>query len=175
MTKPLKCRLFLDSYETRIALYESIHNLPQILQLMQTNDNLCLINAKTVFDVNHLLCAINKSIGYKMIDKLITKQVNKEILFSLSLSKNITDSLNTFGVKPSDHTLPIIAISVDQINDTLNTYFFDQIDGKALPIESLKCLRDDSLIDRIYKLKDTSSESEKWDLIVSRLATKDII
>jgi len=175
MTPITKYTLFVDSYETRIALYESIHNLSQVLEWTQTHDNICLISAQTIFDTNQILCAINKSIDNKNNNKLITKRLNKEILFSLSLSKNITESLKTFGVTPTDDSLPVIVLSVDQMNDTLNTEVFDKIDGKLLAIDSLKSLRNDSLIDKIYNLKNCTNESQKWDLIVTRIATKDIV
>ncbi|CAG2168436.1 unnamed protein product [Oppiella nova] len=96
--------------------------------------------------------------------------------FTLTLiSFKITESLKTFGVTPTDDSLPVIVLSVDQMNDTLNTEVFDKIDGKLVAMDSLKSLRNDSLIDKIYNLKNCTNESQKWDLIVTRIATKDIV
>jgi len=81
---------------------------------------------------------------------VLLKFVNIHVFYYLIENFQIKEGLKTFGVNESSESLPIIVLVVNQLSDnSTNTNLFDQIKGKLLPIESLKTLRNESLIDKV--------------------------
>merc|ERR1711915_614057 len=52
-----------------------------------------------------LIIAIEKAIQNNHLGKMITRTIFTEVLYNLSFTKNITESLKTFGVKESEMSL----------------------------------------------------------------------
>lgn len=62
----------------------------------------------------------------------------------------IKEGLKTFGVNENSDSLPVIVLVVREVNDCdVKEDIFHKIKGKLLPIESLKSLRDESLIQKV--------------------------
>merc|ERR1711915_722618 len=61
-----------------------------------------LVSPRLLCHTLPLLIAIEKSIQSQDIGKMITRTIFTEVLYNLSFTKNITESLKTFGVKEDE-------------------------------------------------------------------------
>lgn len=118
--------------------------------------------------------AANKAVVSQKFGGMVTRSVYSEILYNLSITKNISQSLTRFGVETGQDLLVcfIIGTESDKTEQILS-----QIDGEMRPITELRNLSDLIAIRKAYKLErlDTKSDYDLLDNIVSRIATKNIV
>ena len=95
-----------------------------------------------------------------------TRTINTEILFNLSSSTNISDSLNKFGSQDSDKSF--LVVSVDKDLESVKSF----IQGEWSDVNQLSEQLDKDLLIKVHKLK----PDEMTDLIgslCSRISAKD--
>ncbi|XP_021925219.1 EKC/KEOPS complex subunit Tprkb-like [Zootermopsis nevadensis] len=123
-------------------------------------------------DNQNIAVAANKAVISKMQDKMTTKTLHTEILYNLSTSRNITQSLMKFGVGESDKNMlvGVIEESGEDRTDNVLSHF----KGIISPIEELPKFSDTALIKKTYKIKDSElAVSTLTDSVVTRIATRD--
>lgn len=130
--------------------------------------------------------------------KMTTRSVTTEILFNLSSSKNITDSLQKFGIGDNDRDLLAIVIGdsegeellltllrIDAQNYILRldksklTRLRDLVKGEVKDLDEISEVVDVDNILKVHKLKNIPSEviSDKKalaNLLISKSAAKDL-
>lgn len=121
-----------------------------------------------------VIVAANKAVLSQKSGAMITRTVYAEILYNLSLTKNITQSLNKFGIETGKDLLVCFLITpdCDKTEDILS-----QIDGEMCSMSDLRKYTDIKQIINVYKLNKMifKSDYDLLDNIVSRIVTKNFI
>ncbi|XP_063915823.1 EKC/KEOPS complex subunit Tprkb-like [Zophobas morio] len=151
-----------------VQLYRNVKNVPELRQKVIAGQiKCCFINPKYILDPFQLIVAANKALT---CENRITKTVFTEILYNLSISKNITRSLQQFGI--TDDCRDLLVVMVGGESDGAAA----QIDGEEADLGVLEEIRDLGAIRKAYKIKELEEKNTTLlDSVVSRIATKDFI
>merc|ERR1711915_220841 len=76
-----------------------------------------LVSPRLLCHTLPLLIAIEKSIQSRRTGKMITRTIFTEVLYNLSFTKNITESLKTFGVKEEETSCLAVLFGKDDDDD----------------------------------------------------------
>ena len=130
----------------------------------------CLIKPVLIADPFQVVVAANKAAISFLSKSMVTKSVYTELLFNLSISKNISQSLTKFGVEESDSDVLVATIhSAD--NDCMHEVIA-LADGNVAPIVDLQNIYNVKIICKLYKISDLETRAVSLlDSIVSRIAT----
>ena len=105
-------------------------------------------------------------------DSLTTNSTHSELVFNLSGSRNVTDSLRRFGVSNETTQLVVCAFDDASVLDNL------EVDGTQEDVDKIgDHLTADQItaLKKLYKIQDTELEvSSLSDAIVCRIATKNV-
>lgn len=169
--EPYMC--YLDSHILlKLYLYKNVRNIEEIKNnIVKKKWNCAAINPSLILDVLQVAVAANRATISAKANTLITKSVFSEILFNLSLSTNISQSLTKFGITKDNNLLLCFFIQdKDESGDVIK-----QINGEPCPISDLCMFSNLKDIKSIYKLNNVACDVDLLDIIVSRIATKGII
>lgn len=156
-----------------IKLYKNVTNVPELRRNVLSGElNCCILKPKLILDPLQIVIAANKAL---ITDKLKTRSLYTELLFNLSISKNISQSLQKFGI--DDQETNLIVVVLKKINYDFNeNLIFNQIEGEEVDLKELNMYSDLALITRAYKVSNVESKKVPLlDSVISRIATKDII
>ncbi|KAF5302565.1 hypothetical protein FQR65_LT00937 [Abscondita terminalis] len=129
--------------------------------------NCCFIKPNLIVDPFQIVVAANKAV---VADKLTTKTVYTETLFNLAISKNITQSLQKFGIEDGEKELIVAVIDKDDAESTLENVC-SQIDGEEIDMNQLNELTSISDVQKTYKLSDHECiEANLLNSIVTKIA-----
>lgn len=134
--------------------------------------NCCLVKPSLICDPFQVVVAANKAL---VAEKLTTKTIYSEILFNLSISKNITQSLQKFGLDENENVILVAVVpKSEEISKEIEA--FKAIDGEEVDISRLKDYTNTDAIKKAYKIgKNEISEFSLLDSVVSRIAAKEFI
>ncbi|XP_076251630.1 EKC/KEOPS complex subunit TPRKB-like [Rhynchophorus ferrugineus] len=139
-----------------MQLYQNVKNTATLRKdVMSGNLECCLIKPSFIFHPFQIVIAANKTLVSK---KRTTKSIYTELLFNLSLSTNITQSLQTFGVSDSDENILVVTLTPKDKQTNANS-IFDRIEGDVLDIFELSCINDIQAIKKIYKINEKEYQS----------------
>lgn len=155
----------------KMKLYRNVTNVPELRQrVLKGKLQCCIIKPSLIIHPLQVIVAANKAVT---ANKLKTRTVYTEILFNLSVSKNITQSLQTFGI--SDNEKDILVVVIEKKEENLEDIFKD-VQGEEVALEALSEISNMNLIKKVYKLNDIETEHiQAIDSIVSKIAAKDCI
>ncbi|KAL3269064.1 hypothetical protein HHI36_008147 [Cryptolaemus montrouzieri] len=136
-----------------IWLLKNVNNAEEIQKrLFDGHLKCCIIKASLIIDPFQIAVAANKAL---VAESLTTKTIFTEILFNLSISKNITSSLQTFGISATDKELLIV--SIDNLKETSHSLNF--IEGDEVDMKILNQFTDVNMVKKIYKISDVESKT----------------
>lgn len=152
-----------------ITLFKNVKNTKELKEKVTTQQlKCCLIKSSLILDSFQIIVAANKALTS---EKLTTKSIFTEILFNLSITKNISKSLITFGVQENEDVFLLVYLDKE---DGLGLK--EQINGEEIPLSELETFSDVSSIKKHYKISDMEAKVIPLiDSIVSRIATKDFL
>lgn len=156
-----------------IKLYRDVKNIPELRQKIVAGElNCSIVKPSLILDPFQIVVAANKA---AIAEKLTTKTIHAELLFNLSVSKNISQSLQKFGI--DDRETDVLVVVICRNEDTnQNMEVFDKVDGNEVDIDLLSELSDLEAIKKCYKINDLESKNANLiDSVVSRIAAKDIM
>lgn len=155
--------------EIFIRLYQNVRNTKELKEkLMAQEIKCCLIKCSLILEPLQIIVASNKAV---VSEKLRTKSIYTEILFNLSISKNISKSLTTFGVHESEDCFLAVHFSEESAEN-----FHRQVFGEEVPLSELNKFNDFNSIKKYYKITDSEAKViPTIDSIVSRIATKEFL
>lgn len=155
-----------------IKLFKNVRNVAELRQMLVSGDLKCsIVKPSLICDPLQIIVAANKA---ALAESTTTKSIYSEILFNLSISKNITNSLRTFGIDEKDKDILVVTIIGKEDED--QTELYKKISGEEVSLASLIELTDVKLIRKIYKIGEVEANSVPLlDSIVSRIATKDFL
>ena len=112
--------------------------------------------------------AANKACLAKSRGSMRTRSVNTEILFNLSSSSNITESLQRFGVGDQDKEVLVVGVNND-LEDVREV-----VTGDWVEVDRLGSFLDKNALTKLHKLKPEEFEDLIGSLC-SRIAAKDAL
>ncbi|KAK7086477.1 hypothetical protein SK128_016010 [Halocaridina rubra] len=164
-----------DAAHTRcqLLLYRNIENAAAVRQLiMKGQVEASLIKPDMLVDAFQVLVAANKAVRSLNAKKMTTRSVFAEIIYNLSTTKKISDSLTSFGLGDSD--TDILAVLLDPDVEEKTKKLKSQIEGEIFPLDQLSTLTNQSKVIEYYKITpEELSISSLLDSVVSRMACKE--
>lgn len=159
----------------RLHLFTNVENISEVRQKILTGKSCCcVIKASLMVDAFHAIAATNKAVLNAKQNRLITKNMYTEILFCLSMSKNISRSLTEFGINDNDRN--ILVILIHKLGEEPTALKEISIKGEEIPVSRIQELTNTELIKKIYKIQDDELRvSSLSDAVVSRISCKDFM
>jgi tRNA threonylcarbamoyladenosine modification (KEOPS) complex Cgi121 subunit len=156
-----------------LFLFKDVQNAAEIKEMVTKGIlDCCIIKPCLIVHPFQIIIAANKAVINKMQNKMTTRTLSTEILYNLSISRNITQSLMTFGVGESDKNMLVSIIEETGENRSENVLSYFK--GVLCPIEELSYFSDEVLIKMTYKVTATELEvSSLTDAVVTRIVTSD--
>ena len=151
-----------------VALFTNLENgdfLRQQLLAGNSDFEYAFVNCDTVVSTTHLLAACFRAVNDLRSNRLRSRNVHSEIVFSLGINNNIASSLKTFGVDASTRHLLAIKVgdaqpepSDDDFNK-VQSHLGANVKGEPLPFtdEVIAPLTDWSKVRKAYKLAELDS------------------
>ncbi|XP_015608167.1 EKC/KEOPS complex subunit Tprkb [Cephus cinctus] len=158
-----------------LLLFADVENARDVkTKLINGELRCCVLKASLIVDPFQVVVAANKAALKEMHSRLTTKTVFTEILFDLSLSKNITQSLIKFGIDDAERNILVAVIHSLDDKKSIVQKVVSSIKGQQVSIDKLKDYTDLKLVRKTYKIEDTElTVSNLVDSLVSRISTKD--
>ncbi|XP_017786895.1 PREDICTED: EKC/KEOPS complex subunit Tprkb-like [Nicrophorus vespilloides] len=144
-----------------VKLFKNVKNCDDLRKkLMSGKLDCCMIKSKLIPDPFLIVVAANKAI---CAEKLTTRTINTEILFNLSISKNISQSLQLFGADDKETDMYVATLNED--------FDFGVIAGEEVDFGG--CPVDRKLLQKTYKLKDYEMGEQLVAAICNKIVIKD--
>ncbi|EPB80132.1 kinase binding protein CGI-121 [Ancylostoma ceylanicum] len=108
-----------------------------------------IIRAELVLEPFIVLAAANRAVNQAAHNRLSTRSLAAELVYSLSPSRNISDSLVTFGI--ADTSKNIIVCIFDDKDGSKMKKLAKEIDGRPESLEKLAGIMDIRLIQKVCR------------------------
>ncbi|KAF7911433.1 uncharacterized protein EAF01_002940 [Botrytis porri] len=146
-----------ESHTLHIALYRNLTNasfLHQQLLTGNTDFEYAFIDASVVLSKLHILAAAYRAINDALEERLKSRNIHSEIVFSLSMNNNIAESFRRFGITPSTASLLVVKVAPASSASQISEHLSSVIEGEPVPFddESLASMVDSSRVKKLYKL-----------------------
>ncbi|KAK2746728.1 hypothetical protein FQN55_005455 [Onygenales sp. PD_40] len=142
-----------------VALYRDLQNAQFLREQLLTGNTefeYAFIDASTILSTTHILAAVFRAVNDHQNNRLKSKNVHSEIVYSLSPNNNIAESFRKFGITDATKDLLVVKFSTspDITHDSVAQHLEKAIEGKPLPFddENLRLVSDISKIKKAYKL-----------------------
>lgn len=164
-------------FHCTLHLFIDVANTSEIREkLVAGKLRCCVAKASLVTDVFQAVVAANKAALNAKRNRLVTKTVYTEVLFYLSISKNISRSLTEFGIHDNDKNILVILIHKLGEEQAMLEEVLGSIKGERISISRLQEFTDVNLVKKTYKIdEDELQVSSLADAVVSRISCKDIM
>ncbi|GAB1738383.1 hypothetical protein NU219Hw_g3193t2 [Hortaea werneckii] len=149
----------LPSQPLHIILFRNLANAPFLRQqLLQGNSDFqyAFLDAATILSRDQVLGGCFRAINDMLQERLKSKNVHSEIVFSLSQNNNISESFRRFGV--NDSTKDVLAIKVggsDVDAKNVENHLLQHVEGTPVSFTNdiLAEMRDEARLRKVYKLE----------------------
>ncbi|CAH1783607.1 unnamed protein product, partial [Owenia fusiformis] len=165
---------FHTEFRVAIALYKDVENSKQLRNMIMDGAvEAALIKPSQIIDKTQLLSAANIAVHLHSCNKKITRNVHSEVLYSLSPTKQITNSFKTFGIQDNDSELVAVVIHERDVDiDGI----LAPIDGTRIDIDEISNYTNETSIKKTYKVTEPELHiGTLLDAVLTRMATKNII
>lgn len=160
-----------------LHLFTNVTNTSEIREkLVAGKLDCCVVKPSLIIDTFQLVVAANKATLNAKRNRLITKTVYTEVLFYLSMSKNISRSLTEFGISDSDKNILVILIHKLGEEQAILEEVLRSVKGERIPISRLQEFTNVNLVRKTYKIDEGELQvSSLANAIVSRISCKEFI
>lgn len=157
----------------QMYLFKNVRNVETIRNnIVKGVWNCAVIKPSLILHPLQVCVAANKAVVSQKYNTMVTRTVFAEILFNLSLTKNISQSLGKFGIEKDSNLLVCFLVTPDN-NESKEV--IQQIEGELCPISELSQFTNVKDVKTVYKLNNVKGDMDLLDIIVSRMATKSIV
>ncbi|CAI2186867.1 4123_t:CDS:2 [Funneliformis geosporum] len=170
----------LELYPTRghihISFYKNVTNAEELRKRLLAHDqelSYAFIDAKVVMDRFQLLIAANDAVHHELHSLLKTYNVHSEIVYNLSPTTNINESLRRFGISNSSTSIVVVKVggNAEEVKSHLSTL----IHGDEADVGEFSNSVDISSIKKYYKIDNkVTDQKEMLDIIVGSIAIKSV-
>ncbi|KAJ5094176.1 hypothetical protein N7456_010037 [Penicillium angulare] len=154
-----------------VALYRNVENSAFLRQQLLGGNaqfEYALVDASMVLSRDHALTAIFRAVNDYLNNRLKSRNVHSEIVFSFSSANNIADSFRKFGIADSTKDLLVVKVSVtpEITHDSVAAHLESSIEGTPVPFDNqaISEISDITKIKKAYKLGALPSPSTKTDV-----------
>ncbi|MFH4975936.1 hypothetical protein AB6A40_002645 [Gnathostoma spinigerum] len=157
----------------RVCIFRDVTNAGELRNALRTGEiDYALIKPELVLETFVLLAAANRSIHQAAHNRMATRSLHAELIYSLSPNRNISSSLTTFGIGETS-TDVLVAIFDDQKGDKM-IEASKRIKGRPVSLNELPKITNYDLIKKIYHVAESEYNDETiTDAVVTRIITKD--
>jgi len=149
-----------SSHTIHIALYRDVQNAPFLHQQLlagNTDFEYAFIDASVIISTTQALAATYRAVNDLLENRLRSRNVHSEIVFSLSPNNNIAESFRRFGISPTTTNLLVIKVSTPSSPFTgseIQDHLLTAVEGAQIPFSDteLRDMTDLARIRKIYKL-----------------------
>ncbi|XP_034243608.1 EKC/KEOPS complex subunit Tprkb-like [Thrips palmi] len=158
-----------------MALFRNVKNSKVIKDKVVSGALQCsIIKPSLIAHPFQVVVAANKAAASQVFGSMVTKSIYTELLFNLSISKNISQSLMKFGINESDQDILVATIHAEDASNM--SEIMVQVEGQVVPLTDLQNICDFNLLRKSYKIsEDELKVTSLLDSIVSRIATSDFV
>ncbi|CAO3573848.1 unnamed protein product [Mortierella alpina] len=162
--------------DIHMACFVGVKNAPELKERFQNQDetlSLALVESTLIMDVFQLLLAATKAAHDNETGNLTTKVLSSEIIYNLSPSKSIAESLKRFAI--SENTTSLIAVKIGGNPDEVMEDMSRTVEGNLVSFSKLDQEKDMVRLRQYYKIDPKVTEDKdilNW--ITGAMATKDI-
>lgn len=177
----------MDNYSVELdqetGLYCTLHLFADVANTSEIREKLvagklrcCMAKVSLMTDAFQAVVAANKAALSAKRNRLITKTMYTEILFYLSISKNISRSLAEFGISDNDRNILVILVHKLDEEQAMLEEISESIKGERIPLSRLQEFTDVNLVKKTYKIDDDELRiSSLTDAVVSRISCKEFM
>ncbi|XP_015125715.1 EKC/KEOPS complex subunit Tprkb [Diachasma alloeum] len=154
-----------------LHLFTNVENTREIKKRIQAGKlQCCILKASMIVEPFQVVVAANKAVLRMNSGSMITRGVFTEILYAISSSTNISQSLMRFGIDDKDRNIVVAFIHGEDGREELEGEVLGQIEGERTPISRLREFADVGLVRKTYKIDEEELKvSSLEDSIVSRI------
>eukprot|EP01132_Coremiostelium_polycephalum_P005844 gene5844-7273_t len=106
--------ILYPNYTISVFLFKNVLNTSEVMSsLLKGELEWSILNCKPIYDIQQILLAANRAAGIQLNGKLTTNNIHTELIFRLSPSTNIKESLKGFGLQPDDKEFYVILFNAD--------------------------------------------------------------
>lgn len=157
----------------KIYLFKKVRNVEEIRSnILKGIWNCAIIKPSLILDPFQVSVAANRAVLAREQNSMVTRTIYTEILFNLSLSKNISHSLSKFGIETDQELLVCFLVTLESNN---SADIISQIEGECCPISELSSFTREQDVKQIYKLNNYKCNNSLLDVVVSRMVTKSFV
>ncbi|EEQ86623.2 hypothetical protein RJZ56_002701 [Blastomyces dermatitidis] len=142
-----------------VALYRDLENASFLREQLfsgNTEFEYAFIDAATILSTTHLLAAVFRAVNDHQNNRLKSKNVHSEIVYSLSANNNIAESFRKFGLTDTTKDLLVVKVSTspEVTNASVAQHLERVIKGISLNFDNdnLRLVSDIGKIRKAYKL-----------------------
>ncbi|KAL2812883.1 kinase binding protein CGI-121-domain-containing protein, partial [Aspergillus granulosus] len=153
-----------SSLAVHVALYKDVQNASYLRQqLLSANADFeyAFIDATMILSRAHALSAIFRAVNDYSNERLKSRNIHSEIVFSLSPTNNIADSFRKFGISDSTSSLLVVKVSVtpDITHESVKAHLTEHVMGSNIPFDdaTITGISNIAKITKAYKLGSLSS------------------
>ena len=133
-----------------------------------------IVNASLIPDVLQLYVAANKSALSESKGSKLTKTIHTEVLYNLSPTKKVRESLKVFGI--DDNVKDLLILVFDDESGAKMSSVLKLVHGDLTDMSELEEAVDWSKIAKMHGLKDEEISHEMLkDLVISKSSCKDLL
>ncbi|KAE8146441.1 kinase binding protein CGI-121-domain-containing protein [Aspergillus avenaceus] len=147
------------SLPIHVALYRDVQNAPFLRQQLISGNadfEYAFIDASSVLSRTHALSAVFRAVNDYLNERLKSRNVHSEIVFSFSPTNNIADSFRKFGISDSTKDLLVVKVSTapEITHESVAAHLAQSVEGTPAPFndETLSRIADITKIKKAYKL-----------------------
>ena len=158
-----------------VNLFRNVKNPLEIREkLMKGQLDATVINAKLIPDILQIFVAANKAAKSRQNGKALTKTVHTELIYNLSPTKKVTESLKIFGI--SEKSQDLLVVTFDDDNGEKLQNIKNVIQGDIKDLAELPDITDWNEIAQLHGIIEAKLDPEHIrDLLISKSAVKDFL
>ena len=169
-----KEKLNFTGLSCSVNLFRNVQNPLEIRdKLMKGELDATVINATLIPNVLQVFVAANKAAFSHQNGKNLTKTVHTELLYNLSPTRKVTESLKIFGIREDIQDLLVVTFD-DESGDKLQKVK-DVIQGEIKDLAELEELINWTEIARMHGLETKLDAEQIRDVVISKSAVKDLL
>ncbi|XP_046458370.1 EKC/KEOPS complex subunit Tprkb-like [Daphnia pulex] len=158
--------------EPKLLLFKNVTNASEIRErIMKASFPCAAINPRYVLDTFQVLVATQLAVMSHQSHTLKTHSVFSEIVYNMSPTKKITDSLKIFGMNDKDTYFLCVVLNEEDMELVCS-----KVKGElAEPTQDNFETCDENELRKIYKIKEEETKIVSLlDAIINRISTKEI-
>lgn len=157
----------------KMYLFKDVQNVKTIRNNVVNGTWSCAVIQPTlILDPFQVAVAANKAVVAEKMNAMVTRTVFAEILYNLSITKHITQSLSKFGIDKNKNLL-VCFIATEESDPSQE--IVPLIKGKHCPMSELKELTNMNHLKSTYLVDDLATDDELLNVIVNKMVTKQFI